>query len=220
MRTIAYVDGYNLYYGRLQGTAWKWLDVRALLQGILRVQNPAIELIGLKYFTSPVIARLATHGAASVEAQNAYLRALAATGVEVILGRHQLESGLAPRFQPGITASRQDTVPVWHLNEKETDVRLALTMYRDACQVRHDQAVLVTSDTDMVPALEVLRSDFALTLGLILPRRPAGSRPTTGSLMQLVNWTRSHILDDELAAAQLPSRVPTRRKPADKPAYW
>lgn len=220
MRTIAYVDGYNLYYGRLQGTPYKWLDIRALLREILRIQNPAVQLVGVKYFTAPVIARLATHGQASVEAQNAYLRALGATGVEVILGRHQLEAGRAPRYHPDVTASRQDTVPVWHLDEKETDVRLALSMYRDACQGRMDQAVLATSDTDMVPALEALRADFTLGLGLVLPRRPDGGRPAAGSLMQLVDWTRSHILDRELAQSQLPARMPTKRKPADKPAYW
>ena len=26
MRTIAYIDGFNLYYGLLKGTPYKWLD--------------------------------------------------------------------------------------------------------------------------------------------------------------------------------------------------
>jgi uncharacterized LabA/DUF88 family protein len=220
MRTIAYVDGYNLYYGRLRGTPYKWLDVHALLQSILRIQNPAMRLIRVHYFTAPVIARLASHGQASVEAQHAYLRALQSTGVEITFGRHQLEPGQAPRYQSGVTANRQDTVPVWHLDEKETDVRLALTMYRHARLGAMDQAVLVSSDTDLAPALEALRADFSLPLGLILPRRPAGGRPSAVSLMQLADWTRTVILDNELANAQLPPRVPTHRRPADKPAYW
>ncbi len=28
--TAVYIDGYNLYYGRIRGTAFKWLDVVAL----------------------------------------------------------------------------------------------------------------------------------------------------------------------------------------------
>lgn len=220
MRTIAYVDGYNLYYSRLRGTPFKWLDLHALLQSILHIQDPAMELVQVRYFTAPVISRLASHGPASVEAQHAYLRALQFRGIEVTLGRHQLEPGLAPRYQSGLPASRQDTVPVWYLDEKETDVRLALTMYRDARRSTMDQAVLVSSDTDMVPVLEALRADFALPLGLILPRRPGGGRPAAVSLMQRVDWTRTVILDSELANAQLPPRVPTRRKPADKPGYW
>ena len=29
MRTFVYVDGFNLYYGVLKGTPWKWLDLPA-----------------------------------------------------------------------------------------------------------------------------------------------------------------------------------------------
>ena len=29
-KTIVYIDGYNLYYGLLKGTAYKWLDLLAL----------------------------------------------------------------------------------------------------------------------------------------------------------------------------------------------
>lgn len=220
MRTIAYVDGYNLYYGRLQATPYKWLDLRKLIAHVLHVQNPACELICVRYFTAPVLGALATHGAKSVEAQNAYLRALGNSGVDIILGRHQLEPGRAPRYVPNAKASRSDTVPVWHLDEKETDVRLALTMYRDACQHRLEQAVLVSSDTDLRPALDALQQDFQLAVGLILPRNPAGRRPPAGSLSQLANWTRSHLLDEELAACQFSARIPTVRKPILKPDYW
>ncbi len=31
MRTYIYVDGFNLYYGALKGTAWKWLDLLVIL---------------------------------------------------------------------------------------------------------------------------------------------------------------------------------------------
>jgi hypothetical protein len=40
MRTIAYVDGYNRYHGRLKLTPFKWLDLPGLLSSILRIQNP------------------------------------------------------------------------------------------------------------------------------------------------------------------------------------
>jgi hypothetical protein len=220
LRTIAYVDGYNLYYGRLQGTPYKWLDLQALIRDILHVQNPDFELVSVHYFTAPVIARLASHGSASVEAQNSYIRALQATGVLVTQGRHQLERGRAPRYIEGQTADRADSVPIWNLDEKETDVRLALSMYRDASRGAAEQVVLVTSDTDMVAALDFIKSDFGLQIGLILPRRPSGGRPPAGSLINLADWARQQIRDEELQECQLPARVPTKRKPADKPDYW
>lgn len=35
MRTIVYIDGFNLYYRALKGTAFKWLDLRALCEAVL-----------------------------------------------------------------------------------------------------------------------------------------------------------------------------------------
>lgn len=220
LRTIAYVDGYNLYYGRLQHTEYKWLDLRRLIEGILRIQDPAFQLIEVQYFTSPVKARLASRGQDSVSAQDTYHRALKARNVRITMGRHQLEPGFAPRFVEGKEPNRADSVAVWHLNEKETDVRLALSMYRDAVQRRMDQAVIVSGDTDLTPMVEALKQDFNLPIGLILPGRPDSGRPPPGSLMAYVDWTRRSISDAELADSQLPPRVPTNRKPADKPSYW
>jgi len=34
LRTAIYIDGYNLYYGRLRDTQYKWLDVVALFSQI------------------------------------------------------------------------------------------------------------------------------------------------------------------------------------------
>ncbi len=224
MRTTVYVDGYNLYYGRLQHSPYKWLDLASMLRHVLRIQNPQTEITRVAYFTAPVLARLATHGQRSVDAQNSYHRALLSTGVEVILGRHTLERGQALHYRMGQEPSRSETVPIWKLSEKETDVNLALHMYRDA--LHHDnsglkQQVLVSSDTDARPVLAMIRQDIpSLQLGIILPRRPDHRRPPAGSLTQLAHWTREHLLDAELTAHQFRSRVPTRRKPADKPDYW
>jgi hypothetical protein len=32
MKTIVYVDGFNLYYGAVKGTPYKWLDISKLCQ--------------------------------------------------------------------------------------------------------------------------------------------------------------------------------------------
>lgn len=220
LRTIAYVDGYNLYYGRLSNTPYKWLDLKKLIAEILRVQNPVYELLEVKYFTSPVLARLASRGQESQEAQARYIRALEATGVKVILGRHQLEPGSAPAYFADQAPDRTKRVAIWNLNEKETDVRLALELYRDASQRRLEQTVVVSSDTDIGPMLEALRRDFSMPIGLVLPRDPLHNRPPSGTLMNNADWTRSHILDEELAASLLPDRIPTRKKPIVKPSYW
>lgn len=228
MRTAFFVDGYNLYYGVLHGSDHKWLDLTALLSAVLHVQDPASEVASVDYFTSPVIARLATRGQASNDAQHRYIRALQARGVAVTLGNHRLAKGYAPRFVEGQKASRQDQVAVWQLEEKETDVNIALGMYRAACradQLQIGQIVLVSGDTDLAPALAAIRQDFPhIRLGVILPHRMEDRtlvRNPPGSLKAHVDWTRAYITEAELSACQLPVKVPLLRKPAIvKPDYW
>lgn len=229
MRTACFVDGYNLFYGLLAGTPYKWLDLPALLTHILRIEHPDSSLASVSFFTSGVKPSLATRGILSKEAQDTYLRALIARKVSVFYGRHQLESGKAPRFVNKETpASRLDQVEVWKLEEKETDVHIAISMYRLAAkqpalpaEERIQQIVLVSADTDMTPALRALREDFPdIHIGVILPHREGIRRTVPGSLKQYADWMRHVVTEAELAAHQFPPRIPTRKKPAVKPAYW
>ncbi|MDB6444896.1 NYN domain-containing protein [Pseudomonas sp. NFACC32-1] len=229
MRTAFFVDGYNVFYGLLAGTAYKWLNLAQLLAHIARIENPRSSLASVDYFTSSVKPELATRGIASKEAQDAYIRALRANRVNVHYGRHQLERANAPRFiSRKVSASRQDTVAIWKLEEKETDVHIAISMYRTASrqetlpwEKRIEQLVLVSGDTDMAPALSAIRDDFPhLRIGVILPYRTGSKRLAPGSLKQYAHWMRRVVTCDELQSHQFPNRVPTHKAPAVKPDYW
>lgn len=229
MRTACFVDGYNLFYGLLAGTEYKWLDLPALMAHIIRVEHPENILASVSFFTAGVKPSLASRGNLSKEAQDSYLRALIARGVSVTYGRHQLEPGKAPRFIDKKTpASRLDQVDIWKLEEKETDVHIAISMYRLAArqaglklQERIQQLVLVSADTDMTPALQALREDFPeLRIGVILPHREGIKRAAPGSLKAHSHWMRHVVTVEELASHQFPIRVPTLKKPAIKPEYW
>jgi len=221
MRTIAYVDGYNLYHGRLKHTPFKWLDLPGLLSSILRIQNPCAELTVVKLFTASIKARYARRGQTSVIAQNAYHRALIARGVQIIQGRFTLSPEPAPRYVLGKPPNRDDCLDVWLLGEKQTDVQLALHVYRDAALGACEQVLLCTNDSDLAPAIEFIRSDCPkTTVGVVLPRPPELKARRSKTLQDLAHWTRDHILDAELAANQLPRRVQTGSKPADKPLHW
>ena len=52
MKTTIYIDGYNLYYGALRNTAYKWLDIVQLFSGICHIQNPTCEVVAVKFFTA------------------------------------------------------------------------------------------------------------------------------------------------------------------------
>ncbi|PHV09784.1 NYN domain-containing protein [Chitinimonas sp. BJB300] len=230
-RTAVYIDGYNLYYGRLRGTPFKWLDVVQLFQALLtqRDQNESLERVN--FFTAYALASFATNGKAAVEAQSAYHRALKArygARFDIIYGNHSYDSSgaLLPAFVPGQPYDRKKRVRVWKLEEKKTDVNLAITMYRDACQGRYDRIVLVSNDSDAEPALEAIRQDFPhIMIGVVTPVHPpvAGStthRRVSGSLLKLSDWSVSNLTDEQLQQAQLPSVVPTNKKAIHKPKHW
>ena len=71
MRTFIYVDGFNLYYGALKGTAWKWLDLVALFERVLQRHH---EIIAIKYFTARVSGTSVDQS--KPQRQDVYLRAL------------------------------------------------------------------------------------------------------------------------------------------------
>lgn len=230
MKTACFIDGYNFYYGLLNNTNYKWLDLRKLIEHILYVQNPSFELAKVTYFTSPIKPDLARRGVASDEAQKTYIRALKNSDIEVLMGRHKLEKARAPVYREGIKADRSDSCDIWLLEEKETDVNLALQMYRTALienQKESDddskirQILLVSGDTDMTPALKLIRQDCpSMQIGLIFPQRENLKRTPPGSLIDLADWTRKVVRDLELHQCQLPDRIPTKKKPILKPTYW
>ena len=226
-KTIIYVDGYNLYYSRLKKTQFKWLDIVVLFRDkIVTPQDPSAEVVAVKYFTAPVKAKYARHGAASEQAQTQYLRALKAKYecIEVINGFHIFEPTKLPVFVKDMPPSKDNLASVWMIEEKQTDENLSLQAYRDAIKGHCDQVVICSNDSDIEPVLKLLAQDMPeVTVGLVLPLREPGTDEPQFSNKRLVgkaHWVRHYIRDDELASSQLPRHVPTKKKPASKPLHW
>jgi len=144
-RVIAYVDGFNLYFG-LRSKGWKryyWLDIRLLAQNLMK---PNQRLIATKYFT----ARIAGPPD-KAERQSTYIEALETlTDFHVFYGKYQLNPRQCSR------CGFQDEVP----NEKMTDVNIAVEILKDAYQDNFDVALLVSADSDLVPPVKTVRELF------------------------------------------------------------
>ncbi|EPE96985.1 NYN domain-containing protein [Rhizobium grahamii] len=88
-----------------------------------------------------------------------------------------------------------DKIHVWKLEEKQSDVNLALHLYDDALSGEVDQVVLVTNDTDLTPALEMLKARCPnIIRGLVIPTRKVGAggdleREANVSLANLAHWS-------------------------------
>lgn len=227
VRSAFFLDGYNLFYGLLAHTDCKWLDLAGLVSDIASIHSPNCQPISFQYFTAPVQPKLASRGEASKRAQDSYFKALKATGVEIISGRHQVDPARTPVYTPGQPPNRQQQVDIWKIEEKETDVNLSIEMYRAATKAHLgqtaplEQIVLVSADTDMGPALRAIREDFPnIQVGVILPIREDVKRTPPGTLVQYAHWSQLKVSRGKLQQYQLPERVATGKKPAIKPHYW
>jgi hypothetical protein len=114
-RAIVYIDGFNLYYGALKGTPYKWLDVVALARRLV----PNDRLGAVRYFT----ARVRPHPGdpQQPQRQQAYLRALGALPLVTIhLGHYLSHVTRMPLADPRPGGPR--TVEVIKTEEKGSNV--------------------------------------------------------------------------------------------------
>lgn len=192
--TNVYIDGFNLYYGCLKNSAYRWLDVEALCAVLL----PKDEIGQVRYFTARVAARYpADPGPAH---QDAYLRALATLAATSV---HEGEFYVSyPRMRLAEPpAQGPATVQVVKTEEKGSDVAMATYLVLDAAKGRCDTSVIITNDSDLREPIRLVREELGLTTGVINPH-PARrrSRALTGSFFK-------QIRPSALARAQLPTTL-------------
>lgn len=233
LRTRAYVDGYNLYYGCLKGTAHKWLDPVRLIENILssvlvaddegRPCKPVLLPCSLKFFTAQIL-ESAARDLDSVACQRHYHNALRKTHadrlqlIEGYYAQQPARARLLDLHQPTKWPRLCEEVTIWSLEEKQSDVNLALHILRDALLGEVDHVVVVTNDTDIAPALQMVRELTKVRVGVVTPIKLQG-HPNT-DLVKHAHWVKRRIPPDELIAALLPRVVVGGRKPTIKPLSW
>src|ERR1700752_2685476 len=104
MRTIVYVDGFNLYFRLLEKRpAVKWLNIKALTKRLLKPSNKSV---GVRYYTARVSGRIDTGAPGR---QQVYFDALRTVPeISLHMGAFLLSekfAGLAhpPEFRPRVT---------------------------------------------------------------------------------------------------------------------
>ena len=199
-RTVAYIDGYNLFYGLLKGTSYKWLDPTRLVSALLRDDH---ELVSVKYFTSPV--KTYPHDTSALDRQKIYIQALTTLpNVEVIQGFYRKDAVLMPVHEEECKTcpiAKNGFVKVVKLEEKRTDVNIASSMLLDAFNNNADAFVLVSGDTDFIAPVNIIRKDFKKTVIVFNPRE------TKSWLKDYASYYRD-IPRNLPAEYQLPDTIP------------
>ncbi len=210
MNAAVYVDGYNLYYAVFHKNPtyinYRWLDLHQFFEHIV---EPKDQLIVVKYFTAE-----ATPFSAN---QAAYLGALGTVaGLQIIRGKYKTKSALCKVIACLHTGSRNFKT----LEEKGTDVNIAIHMIDDAYRQVAEKFVLVSGDSDLVPALRMLklRHPAASTAVYV----PAGGNAKRGSAPELrMAADEHHTLPLwALERSQLPNSVSVGGASITRPATW
>jgi len=91
MKINIYIDGFNLYYGSIKGTSYKWLNLLIMSQLLF----PKDQINKIKYFTARVSAR--PHDLDQPIRQQTYFRALQTIpNIEIIEGRFLTKPTMMP----------------------------------------------------------------------------------------------------------------------------
>ncbi|HMA67622.1 MAG TPA: NYN domain-containing protein [Desulfosalsimonadaceae bacterium] len=152
-RVSFFIDGFNIYHSLkpydknshqhlMHYNKYLWLNFMALARQFVVKTDLLAEVF---YFTA-----LAYWRPASEARHKTFIAALENESVKVIKGKFKEKD----RFCKFCGASYK-----YH-EEKETDVNIALYLLNEAYRNTYDKAIVVTTDTDLVPAIKMAQANF------------------------------------------------------------
>lgn len=206
-RTIVYIDGFNLYYGAVRNKPeLKWLDIARFC----RLLRPNDDLRIIRYFSALV------EGPTKVN-QEIYLRALSTTPlVDIILGKFKRKT-----LKCGVAACNTAGPRLYDTREeKRTDVNIAIFMLDDAYRDLCDQIIIFSGDSDLVPAVQMVRLRFPQKrIVVYVPSQ----NPMRGAAVELRTSAHAHktLPLQILSKAQFPNQIPDGAGGfLSRPATW
>ena len=195
MQAIAYIDGFNLYYGSLKSTPNKWLDIESLAKALT---PKGANLIKVRYFTARV--KPSSFKPSAHTDQKAYLDAISACCplTETHFGRYSIHNVRAANANPPPA-----TVEIIKSEEKGSDVNLAVHLLNDSYVFKNSIALLISNDSDLVEAVTLAKGNG--TQVYWFPPLRKGRYPSK-DLAAVVSHQRG-IYPNQLVRAQFPPIV-------------
>ena len=207
MKTNVYVDGFNLYYGAVKDTPYKWLDLAALCAALF----PRNQINRIRYFTAIVDAR--PPDLQQPVRQQTYIRALETLpGLSVHLGTFRTRATRMRLVHPPRSGSQ--TVEVWKTEEKGSDVNLASYLLLDAFRKDCDTAIILSNDADLKAPIDIARTELKISVGVVNPHRPAKRS------LDLQPTFFKQLRTGPVAACQFPTLMTDATGQFQKPATW
>ena len=203
--TYVYIDGFNLYYGAVRGTPYKWLDIGALCKTMLPTDN----ILSIKYFTAKVKGR--RHNPDKPIRQQIYFRALKTIPHLDIIHGHFLTKPCR------MVLSKSDPMKwVWvdRTDEKGSDVNLASYLLHDGFRGLYDIAVVISNDSDLQEPIRMVRQVLNKPVGIINPH------PTNSTALTPYASFIKRIRQSNIIASQFPDTLTDAKGAFERPSRW
>lgn len=139
------IDGFNVYHSILQlrddtGHSTKWLNLFSLCSSYIPTLFGKEHKLESVYYFTALAEHFRNKEPEKIERHKIYIKCLESTGIKVIYGRFKRRGN--------------------KYEEKQTDVAIAVKLLEILCTNKCDTVVIVSGDTDLIPALKACRRLF------------------------------------------------------------
>ena len=204
MKTNIYIDGFNLYFGCIKDTPYKWLDVAKMCHLLL----PKDHIQRIKYFTAKVKPR--PNDPSQPIRQATFWRALRTIpNLEIVEGSFLSHEVMMPRSPIG-----GGYVKVVKTEEKGSDVNLATHLLLDGFRNEYELAVIISNDSDLLLPIQVVTEQFGKSVGLLNPQKDPSVKLIPH--VMFVKNIRKNVLKNSL----FPTMMRDKNGQFSKPADW
>lgn len=206
-----FIDGFNLYHSLIQNvkdnknniinfSKYKWLNLYSLANNLIKKQTQSIS--NIYFFTAfhwhDYQGKITRHAT--------YIEALEDCGVKIVYGKFKEKTQ---------TCKKCGKSYIGH-EEKQTDVNIALYLLQAAYKNQFERAMILSGDSDLVPALESIKREFPnkkLTL-IIPPFRRADELKNIAD--DTIKINENHLKNNQFP----PSFIGKNGKQIIKPSSW
>lgn len=202
-KVLFLIDGFNVYHAfdeKQEYHKYKWLDYFALAKCFVTKNDKIVDVILFTAYVPWDPNKKCRH--------KKLTQALESKGVKIVLGKFKhidRKCRLCHR-----------TYPTYE--EKHTDVNIAIYLFRAAMNNDYDTAIIISADSDLVPAVREVKNVFPdKKIGLITPIGRSSKE-----LQKLCDF-RKKMKKKQLETSQLPNIVTidsTKGIIVQRPSSW
>ncbi len=205
MKANVYIDGFNLYYGAVKGTPYKWLDVACLC----RAMQPNDTINRIRYFTALVEPR--RQNPDQLNRQKTFIRALLTIPNLSVHYGHFLSHIVTMHLAP----PQSGFAKVIKTEEKGSDVNLATLLLADGFRDDYEVAIVITNDSDLAKPIQIVREELNKPVGVLSPHQQSPSV----TLRKTATFFKS-IREATLRKCQFAATLEDDHGTFSKPSTW